>query len=130
MTDFTPEDYIKYRIGRAKETIEEVRVHIDNRFWNTAINRMYYACFYAVSALLARDKIDVSSHSGVRQKFGENFVKSGLIDRDLAKHFTELFEKRQKVDYNDFYDFDEETVMRLYPVSQRFIVEITNMLES
>lgn len=130
MTDFTPEDYIKYRIDRAKETIEEVRVHIDNRFWNTAINRMYYACFYAVSALLARDKIEVSSHSGVRQKFGENFVKSGLIDRDLAKHFTELFEKRQKVDYNDFYDFDEETVMRLYQVSQRFIVEITNMLES
>ncbi len=26
MTDFTPEDYIKYRIDRAKETIEEVRV--------------------------------------------------------------------------------------------------------
>jgi len=67
MTDFTPEDYIKYRIARANETIEEVRIHIDNRFWNTAINRMYYTCFYAVSALLTKDKIDVSSHSGVRQ---------------------------------------------------------------
>ena len=66
MTDFTPEDYIKYRINRANEIIKEVQVHIDNRFWNTAINRMYYACFYAVSALLAKDKIDVSSHSGVR----------------------------------------------------------------
>lgn len=130
MTDFTPEDYIKYRIDRANETIEEVRIHIDNRFWNTAINRMYYACFYAVSALLAKDKIDVLSHSGVRQKFGENFVKTGLIDRDLAKHFTELFEKRQKGDYNDFFDYDEETVLRLYPVSQRFIAEITNILNS
>lgn len=130
MTDFTPEDYIKYRIDRANETIEEVRTHIDNRFWNTAINRMYYACFYAVSALLAKDKIDVLSHSGVRQKFGENFVKTGLIDRDLAKHFTELFEKRQKGDYNDFFDYDEETVLRLYPVSQRFIAEITNILNS
>jgi hypothetical protein len=38
MTDFTPEDYIQYRITRAKETIEEVRVHIENQFWNTAIN--------------------------------------------------------------------------------------------
>lgn len=59
MTDFTPEDYIKDRIDRANETIEEVRIPIDNRFWNTAINRMYYACFYAVGALLAKDKIDV-----------------------------------------------------------------------
>lgn len=130
MTNFTPEDYIQYRIDRANETIEEVRVHIENRFWNTAINRMYYACFYAVSALLARDKIEVSSHSGVRQKFGENFVKIGRIDRDLAKHFTELFEKRHKGDYNDFYDYDEETVLRLYPVSQRFIEEITKILNN
>jgi uncharacterized protein (UPF0332 family) len=43
MTDFTPEDYIKYRIERARETIEEVQTHIENKFWNTAINRMYYA---------------------------------------------------------------------------------------
>jgi len=129
MTDYTTEDYIKYRIDRAKETIEEVQKHIENRFWNTAINRMYYACFYAVSALLAKCKIEVSSHSGVRQKFGENFVKTGKIDRYLAKHFTELFEKRHKGDYNDFYDYDEETVLRLYPVSQRFVEEIEKILE-
>ncbi|HBL74164.1 MAG: hypothetical protein A2W90_17580 [Bacteroidetes bacterium GWF2_42_66] len=128
MTDYTSEDYIKYRIKRAKEAIDEVRVHIENKFWNTAINRMYYACFYAVSALLAKDKCEVSSHSGVRQKFGENFVKTGKIDRDLARHFTELFEKRHKGDYNDFYDYDEETVLRLYPVSQRFIEEIVKIL--
>ncbi len=129
MTDYTPDDYVKYRIERAKETIEEVRTHIENKYWNTAINRMYYACFYAVSALLAKDKIDVSSHSGVRQKFGEHFVKTGKIDRNLAKHFTELFEKRNKGDYNDFYDYDEETVLRLYPVSQRFIEVIERILD-
>lgn len=130
MTDFTQEDYIKYRIDRAKETIEEVRTHIENRYWNTAINRMYYACFYAVSALLAKEQIEVSSHSGVRQKFGETFVKTGKINRDLAKHFTELSEKRHKGDYNDFYDYDEETVLRLYPLSQRFIREIINLLDN
>ncbi len=130
MTDYTPQDYIQYRIAKANETIKEVRIHIENGFWNTAINRMYYACFYAVSALLAKDKVDVSSHSGVRQKFGENFVKAGIIDRDLAKHFTELHEKRNKGDYNDFYDYDEEAVLRLYPVSQRFIEEITKILDN
>jgi uncharacterized protein (UPF0332 family) len=65
--------------------------------------------------------MDVWSHSGVRQKFGENYVKNGLIDRDLAKHFTELSEKRHKVDYNDFYIYDEATVLGLFSVYQRFI---------
>ena len=128
MTDYTSQDYIEYRINRAKETIQEVRSHIEKRYWNTAINRMYYACFYAVSALLVKDKIDVSSHSGARQRFGEHFVKTGKIDRALAKHFTELFEKRHKGDYNDFFDFDEDTVLRLYPLSKRFIEEIEKIL--
>ena len=130
MTDFTPEDYIRYRIDRATETLEEVLIHIENGFWNTAINRMYYACFYAVNALLAKYRIEVLSHSGVRQKFGEHFVKTGLVDRELAKHFTELAEKRHKGDYNDFYDYDEETVLHLYPLSQRFIEEIKKILFS
>lgn len=96
MTAYKPEDYIKYRIERARGTIEEVQTHIENKFWNTAINRMYYACFYAVGALLSKHRIEVSSHQGVRQKFGEHFVKTGKFDKRLARHFTELFDKRHK----------------------------------
>ncbi len=128
MTEYKPEDYIKYRIERARETIEEVQTHVGNNFWNTAINRMYYACFYSVGALLVKHKIEVSSHSGVRQKFGEHFVKTGLFDKSLAKHFTELFDKRHKGDYNDFFDYDKETVLRLYPLSKEFIKRIDELL--
>lgn len=36
---------------------------------------MYYACFYAVSALLLHAEIDgVKSHEGVRQMFGKHFI--------------------------------------------------------
>ncbi|MBN1769515.1 MAG: HEPN domain-containing protein [Prolixibacteraceae bacterium] len=130
MENYTQEDYIKYRIERAKETISEVRIHIDNKLWNTAINRMYYACFYAVSALLSSKNINITSHAGLRQKFGEYFVKTGVINRELAKHFTELSEKRHKGDYNDFYDYDENTVKDLYPTSQKFVNEIEKLLIS
>lgn len=104
MTEYKPEDYIKYRIDRARETLAEVGTHINNEFWNTAINRMYYACFYAIGALLVQNNIEVASHQGVRQKFGEYFVKTGKFDKTLAKHFTELSDKRYKGDYNDFFD--------------------------
>ena len=128
MTDYKPEDYSNYRIQRAKETINEIQILVDNKLWNTAINRMYYACFYAVSALLIKNDVKTSSHSGTRQKFGQLFVKTGKIDRDLAKHYTDLFEKRQRGDYNDFFDYDEETVLRLFPLSKSFIDKINNLL--
>ncbi len=129
MTDFTPEDYTNYRINRAKETIREVEMHVENMFWNTAISRMYYACFYAVGALLIKHGVETSSHSGTRQKFGELFVKTGKIDKALAKLYTELFEKRQKGDYNDFYDYDKETVIRLFPLSKEFIQKIEELID-
>ncbi|NJM93407.1 MAG: HEPN domain-containing protein [Cytophagales bacterium] len=117
MTEYKPDDYIKYRLQRAKETITETKILIDNRLWNTAINRMYYACFYAVGALLLKHKVKTSSHSGCRQKFGQLFIQTGIISKEMGKHYSELFEKRQKGDYDDFFDFDEESVKRLYPLS-------------
>lgn len=124
MTDYKTEDYIAYRIQKARETISEIEVHIENGFWNTAVNRMYYACFYAVTALLVKHNLETSSHAGVRQKFGQHFVKTGIVDKNLAKHYTDLFEKRHKSDYNDFFDYDEATTLRLLPLSKEFITAI------
>lgn len=128
MTKPKKEDYVNYRFNKALSTISEVEVLIENKFWNTAINRMYYACFYAVSALLVNEDIHTSSHTGVRQKFGQLFVQTGKIDVSLAKHYTRLFEKRYKGDYNDFFDHDEETVIQLYPKSKEFIEAIKRLI--
>ena len=89
MTEYKSADYINYRLQRAKETILEVNTLIDNTFWNTAVNRLYYACFYAVGALLIKNGLKTASHSGARQKFGQLFVINGKISRELAKHYTE-----------------------------------------
>ncbi|MFM7428312.1 MAG: HEPN domain-containing protein [Flammeovirgaceae bacterium] len=121
MTNFNANDYVSYRIRRAKETISETKILIDNKLWNTAINRMYYACFYAVEALLVKNGVETSSHSGSRQKFGQLFIQTGMISKELGKHYSELFEKRQNGDYDDFFDFDEEAVVKLYQPSVDFI---------
>ncbi len=124
MTELEKEAYVKYRLQKANETISETKILIENKLWNTAINRMYYACFYAVGALLIKNGIEASSHSGSRQKFGQLFVHTGLISTELGKLYSELFEKRQKGDYNDFFDFDEETVLKLYQPAVEFIKEL------
>ncbi len=103
MKNFSPDDYVNYRLQRAKATISETKILIENKLWNTAINRMYYACFYAVGALLIKNGVETSSHSGSRQKFGQLFIHTGLISNERGKHYSELFEKRQKGDYNDFF---------------------------
>lgn len=128
MSPYSVEDYSNYRLQRAEETIQEVEIHIAHKLWNTAVNRMYYACFYAVSALLIKEGVETVSHTGTRQKFGQLFVKTGLVDRPLAKLYTNLFDKRHKGDYNDFYDHDEKLVLRLYPLARKFIDRVKELM--
>ena len=66
MTTAERNEIVKYRLSRAHETLNEVEILIENKLWNTAINRLYYACFYAVNALLVSLKIKAQTHAGVR----------------------------------------------------------------
>jgi len=45
--------------------------------WNPCVNRLYYACFYAVSALLIQQGLSSSKHTGVRSLFNRHYVKTG-----------------------------------------------------
>ncbi len=119
---------VRYRMARASEVLAEVHVHVEHRFWNTAVNRLYYACYYAVSALLLSNGISATTHSGVRQMFGLHFIKEELIPKDLGKFYSDIFDMRQTGDYEDYLDFTEEDVLDLQEPAQRLIETISVIL--
>lgn len=124
MTINNREDYIKYRFHRAEESFEDALILAERGKWNTVVNRLYYACFYAVIALLLKNDIETQTHNGTRTQFGLNFVKSGIIAKDFGKLYTKLFDFRQKGDYGDLYDFDEATIKPIIAEVKKFVNEI------
>ena len=122
-------EIVLYRISKAKETLQEVNLHINNKLWNTAVNRLYYACYYAVIALLIKNKINAQTHGGVRKMFGLYFVKNGLISKQLGKFYSDIFDKRQTGDYEDFIDYTEEEVISLIEPARQLISEIDKLIE-
>lgn len=118
------DDYIKYRFHRAEESFEEALILAENNKWNAVINRLYYTCFYAVIALLLKNKIKTQSHNGARTQFGLHFIKSGKISKKNGRLFSKLFDYRQKGDYGDLYDYDEELTRPLIEQVKQFIQEI------
>jgi uncharacterized protein (UPF0332 family) len=128
MKEHSREDLIRYRMERAKETLQEVDALIELQFWNTAVNRLYYACFYAVSALLLQENIKAQTHAGVRQMLGLHFIQTNQIPRDLGRFYTDLFDKRQTGDYDDFVEFEEATVVELLQNAQLFVAAIETLI--
>ena len=101
---------ILYRVERTNETLEDAHILANSERWNACVNRLYYACFYAVSALLIKKGLSSAKHSGIRSLFNLHFVKSGKIPKDLARIYNDLFERRQEGDYLDFVSFKESQV--------------------
>jgi uncharacterized protein (UPF0332 family) len=96
------EKLARHRLGRAKAAFSEGDHLLNAKAFMGAVNRFYYAAFYAARALLAVRELDSSRHSGVISLFQAQFVKTGLISTEKAKSLPRAFEKRQKSDYGDF----------------------------
>ena len=92
----------RHRLARAKAAFSEGNHLMKPKAFMGAVNRFYYAAFYAARALLALRELDSSRHSGVISLFQAQFVKPGLIATEKAKALPRAFEKRQKSDYADF----------------------------
>ena len=90
---------------------------------------MYYSCFYAVIALLLKNNIETRSHDGVRTQFGLHFIKAGMIDKEYGKLFTKLYDFRQKGDYGDLYDYNENMVLPLIEKVKDFLNVIKKHIE-
>ena len=128
MSKSQKKEYIDYRLNLAKETLEAAKTLAGNKHWNSVINRLYYSCFYAISALLYKNDINAKSHSGIKHQFGLHFIKSGLIGKSTAEIYIDLFDYRQAGDYADFMDFDKEKTLPLIPLVENFILKIEELL--
>ena len=107
-------EYVEYRIKSAFTTFNAAKVLADNGFWNSAVNRLYYAAFYAVNALLVKNEIFPGSHSGIRTQFSLHFIKTGYFDIKFGKLLSELYDWRQKGDYDNIFDYNEESVKPMF----------------
>jgi uncharacterized protein (UPF0332 family) len=128
MTQAERNEIVQYRIDRANESLQEVEVLIEHQLYNGAVNRLYYACYYAVSALLLHHGIEAQTHSGARQQFGLHFIKEGLIDVELGKFYSAIFNSRQTGDYDDLVMFDKNKVMEFIDPAKNLITRISELL--
>ncbi len=119
---------IKYRMQRAYNAIEEAKTMLDSGHVNAYVNRLYYACFYAVSALLLTKDVSTSKHGYLRSLMHRDFVKTGLISSEMGAHFDMLFNNRQKGDYADFIVFKAEQVAPWLAPTQEFVSAIESLI--
>ena len=120
---------ITYRLERARESLEEANILLERGHGNAFVNRLYYACFYAVSALLLTRGLSSAKHGGVRSLFHQNFVKPGLAGTELGQIYDRLFDNRQKGDYADLVRFNPAEVIDWYDEAREFVETVRDIVK-
>lgn len=101
-SDTKRRDLALYRIQQAEESLDEAELlYRSGKSPRSVINRVYYAMFYSILALLIFEPYSSSKHSGVLSYFNRVFVKEGIIPEDVGRAVNKAFDLRLRVDYKE-----------------------------
>ena len=114
---------------KSLNTFSEIGVLCKVGLWNNIANRIYYAAFHAVVALLISDGHMVNTHQGAAVLLNQHYIKNGLISRDMGSFYSRLQTMREKSDYNCTYNATEQDIIPLIEPTKRFIDTIFSLIE-
>lgn len=116
---------ITYRLSQARESLKEADVLLrEGMSRRSVMNRLYYAMFYALLALLQDKQLGSSKHSGAISLFDREFIKTGLLEKDFSKVLHRTFELRQKADYMEQTEVTTQDIDEIHPQVSAFVSRI------
>jgi len=115
-------------LEKSDEALASAELELTAGHTNFAVNRLYYACFYAVTALLLRDGKQFVRHSTVKSEFVRTYIKTGRLDVKWNKFYQKLFDDRQEGDYVPTATFEASDVSASLQKAREFIDLIRGLL--
>jgi len=121
--------FVAYRLERARMSLETAELLYSNERYHDVYNRLYYAGFYAVSALLLYLGYSAKTHSGLRSLFNQHVIIAGLLPKEYSDIYNDLIEAREETDYEDLVEPDQAILGDWLPQVKRFIDAIDQLIQ-
>jgi uncharacterized protein (UPF0332 family) len=120
---------IRYRLAQAKEALDAAALNLANGLHHSAVNRAYYAMFYAVLALLAARQAETSRHSGAIAQFDQLYVKPTLLPKEFSRWLHDAFLHRQAADYGVELSVSRDEIDALLVHARDFLAGVSEYLD-
>lgn len=111
---------IESLVARSDKYLQSAELLLHNSDYESSVSRSYYAMFYCVQALLLTKGLTVSSHAGLNTIFSEQFIKTGLLPRQMSRELNRAFEKRQLGDYESAFVLSEDEAREILEKARGF----------
>ena len=120
----------KRRLEIAHERLTTAKAMLELGDYKASANRLYYAIFSAMRAVLALDGFDSKKLSGIIARFRQSYIKTGILDTEMSKIIDDLEVIREDSDYDDFYIILKEDVEIQAKRVEYFVSEVESYLQN
>ena len=119
---------VTLELEKADKIWSQLGVQVQAQLWDMAANRLYYALFHAVSALLIHDHHEVGTHRGAVNKFSLYYVKQGIFTKADGRLYSRLQGLREDGDYNCSFDVEQGEVEEKIEPTRQLIDKIKHYI--
>lgn len=130
LTDEERKAIVVYRLEKAENALIEARDCASMNHWTLAANRLYYAAYYASSALLISAGFTAKTHEGTIGMVWQNYVRPGILSNEDGSLLARLQNMRHTGDYDDFLDWTKDDVEPFIPRVEAFIARIISVINT
>ena len=120
---------VRYWLTKANECLASAQDELGAGRLDFAVNRCYYAAFYAASAVLLSRGHRFVKHSGVRAAVHQHLVKTGLLATDWGQLYDEIYDERSQGDYIAFTSFEATDVDSMMERVTRLVALLAGLVQ-
>lgn len=113
---------------KAERFLRTAELSLDDGDYDSCVSRCYYAMFFMAEALLLAKDITASTHKGVIALFGEHYITTGIIEKELGKSLRRAYDLRQKGDYSTGFMVKESEAKEILEQAREFISKVEKHL--
>lgn len=110
--------------AKAEKFLSTAEQALDTGDYDSCVSRCYYAMFFTAEAALLTKNVTASSHKGVISLFGEHFVKTNILERNLGKALNDAYDKRLVGDYGVGFTVTEGQAKDLLNTARDFVEKL------
>ena len=120
---------VNLELEKAVNTMQQISELQKLGYWDNIANRLYYAVFHAVNALLIHDSHPVNTHRGVIALFGNYYIRTGIFASEDGRLYSDLQTMRNNSDYNCSYNATQQEIEPMIDPARHLIAKVMDYIK-
>jgi uncharacterized protein (UPF0332 family) len=121
---------ILYWWKQAEDSIHSAKAELKFGAYFYSLNRIYYAAFYSVSALLLEEGAAITNHQAIQEAFLEKIIRTGKLDGDWGDFYDLLLKDFLERDSEKLDRFSQEYIQKRIDLCETFLGEVKPLIKT